>query len=222
LCVGANDTGKRLMQMKCPDLGVFVERALRQAHVEGKTDEERASLFASSLIEALPVFNDAYTLHTDSEQVTVHIHKRALLLLSWLHAAFKGRDSIVPIPDPSVLPAFVDNVIPSLLVHFGVLDLDHATLPALQQWSTNRGKSTSDGIVDGPTLTREEAYVIRAASVDACHSLRERAHTLASSHSRPWLAKVTEALIDGFLWTQAKRPDLTVVPRLVEKKTFMY
>lgn len=74
---------------------------------------------------------------------------------------------------------------------------------------------------DGPTLSREEAYIIRAAALDACHELSLRAHELGSS-SRPWLANLNEALIDGFLWTQAKREDLKVVPRMVETKTYMY
>lgn len=49
LCVAANDTGKRLAAMKCPDLGTFVERTLKEAATEGKDDEERASIFATKV-----------------------------------------------------------------------------------------------------------------------------------------------------------------------------
>lgn len=233
LCVAANDTGKRLMEMKSPDLGVFVERSVREASKEGKTDEEKAALFASKLITALPAFNDAYTFPDGS---VVHIHKRALLLLSWLHAAFLSRGDPtmhdkLPLPSPAVLPAFVDNVIPSLLVYFGVLDLGEAKEDGLRRWSATlqqqkqepaAQEANEQTVQPGPTLTKEEAYRVRAASVDACHVLAKRAHQLGPQHDRPWLTNMTEALIDGFLWTQAKRPDLTIVPRMVEKKTFMY
>ena len=64
--------------------------------------------------------------------------------------------------------------------------------------------------------------MIRASSVDACHAIMLRGRQLAKEKDRQWLNGITEALIDGFLWTQAKRPDLTIVPRMVEKKTFMY
>lgn len=49
LCIGANDTGKRLKDMRCPDLGVFVERTLKEAASEGRDDGERASIFVSKV-----------------------------------------------------------------------------------------------------------------------------------------------------------------------------
>jgi Potential Queuosine, Q, salvage protein family len=234
LCIAANDTGKRLVEMNCPDLGTFVERTIKESAKIGKTDEERASLAANTLIKALPVFNDAYNLQLENgETISVHIHKRAFLLLSWLHSAFLSGDQAktnfekLPLPDPAVLPAFVDNVIPSLLVHFGILDIQNAKQKGLQEWystlsSSSSNTQNSDSVQAGTTLTREEAYLIRASSVDACHAIMIRGRQLAKEKDRSWLNGITEALIDGFLWTQAKRPDLTIVPRMVEKKTFMY
>lgn len=49
LCVAANDTGKRLIEMKCPDLGTFVERSLKEVDAEGNNDEEKAALFANKV-----------------------------------------------------------------------------------------------------------------------------------------------------------------------------
>lgn len=49
LCIAANDTGRRLNEMKCPDLGSFVERGLKEADAEGKNDEEKAALFATKV-----------------------------------------------------------------------------------------------------------------------------------------------------------------------------
>lgn len=158
-----------------------------------------------------------------------------------MHAAFHARreaTGLPPIPDPSVLPAFIDNVLPSLLVHFGVLNLDTAQDTVLRDWAQTASSKVSappkaeDGaqssqvmtahIQDGPTLSRDEAYTIRAAALDAIHTMAQSAHTLAKEKDRPWLAHINESLLDAWLWTQAKRPDLTAVPRMVEKKTFMY
>jgi hypothetical protein len=49
LCVAANDTGKRLSAMSCPDLGTFVERSLKEAAAEAKNDEEHAAIFATKV-----------------------------------------------------------------------------------------------------------------------------------------------------------------------------
>ena len=114
------------------------------------------------------------------------------------------------------------------MVHFGILDLQNAKQKGLQEWNATlsgqqlQKQDDEDGVQAGTTLTRQEAYLIRACSVDACHALMVRGRQLGKEKDRPWLIGITEALIDGFLWTQAKRPDLTIVPRMVEKKTFMY
>jgi hypothetical protein len=49
LCVAANDTGRRLIEMGSPDLGSFVERSLKEVDTEGKSDEEKAALFATKV-----------------------------------------------------------------------------------------------------------------------------------------------------------------------------
>ncbi|UZJ54608.1 hypothetical protein CBS101457_003928 [Exobasidium rhododendri] len=228
LCIAANDTGKRLNEMNCPDLGSFVERSLKEANTEGKTEEEKAALFATKLITALPAFNDSYKF-TDGS--TVHIHKRALLLLSWLRAAFHATANAPPIPSPDVLPAFIDNVIPSLLVFWGIIDLNNAKDDTLRQWArtgrqvVENESLQSDGkaiVIPGPTLSHEQAYIIRAAALDACRAIKDRCVQLAREGRASSLSTINEALIDGFIWTQAKVPSLRNIPRLVEKKTFQY
>lgn len=229
LCVAANDTGRRLQQMKCPDLATFVERALSTAKVDSNGDDEAfAALFADAITTALPAFNDAYTIASSS--TTVYVHKRAYLLLSWLRARFGNDEKAPPTPDASVLPAFVDNVIPSLLVHWGILDVASAKDESLRAWNAeiiqrdDGGKDKgSDGVVPGPKLAREQAYIIRAAALDACHQISLRAHELAKQdESKRWLAGIHEALVDGYIWTKAKDADLRTVPRMVETETFMY
>ena len=61
----------------------------------------------------------------------VYCFKKAMLTLHAIALRFsKSTPPAVPIPDTAHLPIFSDNVIPSLLVHLGVLDLSDAD-PAL-------------------------------------------------------------------------------------------
>lgn len=48
LCRAANETGRRLEEMNCPDLGTFIEQLLQQSLGKGN-DDERASLFVSKV-----------------------------------------------------------------------------------------------------------------------------------------------------------------------------
>lgn len=123
----------------------------------------------------------------------------------------------VPLPDTTHLPIFSDNVIPSMLVHFGVLDLSAANIPKLRdafgtlEVATNleyvprpERKHTSDTLemAKGPELPEEEAYVLRAAAVDACEMIVEAAKSSEST------SEVLNALdlpgLDGWLWSVAK------------------
>jgi hypothetical protein len=128
-----------------------------------------------------------------------------------------------------VLPAFIDNVIPSLLVYWGIIKLDNAKDATLRKWaesgrrvveSENEGKKV---VVPGPTLNHEQAYIVRAAALDACRAIKDRTIQLAADRDdcTP-LKDINEALIDGFIWTQAKVPPLRNIPRMVEKMTFQY
>lgn len=231
LCIAANDTGKRLQEMRCPDLGTFVERTLTTAKVDSQGDDEAfAALAASALTTALPAFNDAYTIPSSS--TTVYLHKRAYLILSWLRARFGKDAGAPPLPSASVLPAFIDNVIPSLLVYWGILDVSTAKDESLRAWNAEIVQSNDDandwgkderGVVPGPKLSREQAYIIRAAAQDACQHITLRGHELAKQdESKRWMAGLNDALVDGYIWTSAKDKDLCDVPRMVETETFMY
>ncbi|KAJ9093699.1 hypothetical protein QFC21_006295 [Naganishia friedmannii] len=179
----------------------------------------------------------------------VYIFKKVFFLLFALHQRLPLRKSegekVPRVPAPSVLPMFVDNVLPTMSVHLGFVDLSECTLPALRAWgatSTATTASTADAdqsteatkggrkkIQEGPSLTRAEAYVVRAATVDAGRIAVERAHALAApaasdgDNALGWLAQMTEADLDGYLWSVAKDdPELRKVPRMVELGTIMY
>ena len=122
----------------------------------------------------------------------------------------------VPLPDTSQLPVFSDNVIPSMLVHLGVLDLSAANLPRLRdafgtlnvtenlQYVPN-GEKNSLEMAQGPELSLEEAYVLRAAAVDACEMIVDAARSIQGTSSALVGSNAFDLPgLDGYLWSVAK------------------
>lgn len=192
-------TGAFLTSRGCADLGAYVAQAVAAAL------EDRAApldVLLGALAE-VPGFADARTV--DGRQV--YIYKKAFLLIHTLltsdrigHPALaalaaRSRADIVP-----QLPLFVDNVIPTLLIHWGVL-------------------TNVDVPPPGHELSHDAGYRIRAAALAAGSQIAARAHALASEPPLAFLAHVTEAELDAYFWSIAKEPALRALPRLAEKST---
>ena len=109
---------------------------------------------------------------------------------------------------------------------FGIIDLSESTSPALCKWAATAAPSEADAkVVEGPTLTHEDAYRVRAAALDAGTVVVEEAKKLAEAEPERygWMREMTEADLDGYLWRVGKDDAaLRKVPRLVEKETIMY
>ena len=162
---------------------------------------------------------------------------------------------------------FADNVLPSILIHLGIIDLSTAApaLASLFQAASGRGSGDAAEAaaatdpaadqdpwhtpalflaaapesaapparigmgkavpVDGPTPTPAQAYVLRAAAIEACERIVARAHAIgdaASGQQRapPWLKDVTLPDIDIWLWAVAKdRADYRALPRFALRNT---
>lgn len=110
-----------------------------------------------------------------------------------------------PIPDTRNLPVFSDNVIPSMLVHLGVIDLSESN-PALELRELFPAAGTSEVVNtllakfaqperlpesaaapeerkkeipdEGPVLSVAQAFVLRAAAIHACERIVEVTRTL--------------------------------------------
>ena len=189
----------------------------------------------------------------------IYCFKKALFLINAIairFAAKRERDdarSPFPIPPTSHLPVFADNVLPSILIHLGVIDLASATstssstsaplaslFPAVDGGAAATAAAdpalllaaapelpparTTEGvlpIVDGPVLTPAQAYVLRAAAIEACDRIVSHAHALsAAGRGAPWLKDVTLPDLDTWLWAVAKdRPDYRALPRFVLRNT---
>lgn len=78
--------------------------------------------------------------------------------------------------------------------------------------------------VDGPTLTPEQAYILRASAVDASEMIVEIAHSLEENAEAPtWMKEMTLPDLDMWLWSVAKdRRDYRNLERFVLRDTIMF
>lgn len=169
-----------------------------------------------------------------------------------LHAvALRYKDShsaSVPIPRTDNLPIFSDNVIPSMLVHLGVIDLSTSTPSlGLQNVFPSAGKKETLDLLlgatlsrpdkpkgdkkappkEGPILTTEQAFTLRAAAVDACELIVQYARNLSDGELRTvdgkelkWLRTITLPELDAWVWAVAKdRADYRDLERFALRNT---
>jgi hypothetical protein len=164
-----------------------------------------------------------------------------LFLIHGIYQRFSSRteakDTSIPVPDTSSLPVFSDNVLPSILVHLGIIDLSHSTSPSLTRQFRPADNLTAllqlpstvspDEIKrwklqppkDGPVLTETDAYILRASAIDACEQIVEEAHK-AVGEDCDWLRRLTLTELDGWLWSGAKdRLDYRKLERFVLRDT---
>lgn len=129
-----------------------------------------------------------------------------------------------------------DNVIPSMLVYFGVINLEDSnifnlrtafpkadTAKLLAQVPTDAPAIKLEDLRDGPSLVDEEAYVLRAAAVDACERMAVLSRDLQVDTSLSWLHQIRPSQLDMWLWSVAKdRADYRILPRFAEQNTVFY
>jgi hypothetical protein len=157
---------------------------------------------------------------------------------------------------------FADNVLPSILIHLGVIDLSTA-VPALANLFPSAGDGDRAAVancpahitptpsagtttalllaaapesaapsartskvstavpVEGPTPTPAQAYILRAAAIEACERIVAHAHAMsAAGRGASWLKDVTLPNLDIWLWTVAKdRADYRALPRFALRNT---
>ena len=123
-----------------------------------------------------------------------------------------------------------------MLVHFGILDLSDSTLPTLR--TAYRSLQVADNLAyappdtrttttkaepprAGPELSKEEAYTLRAAAVDACEMIVSAAKQLESPPAE-WVKGITLPEIDAWLWSVAKVGKLRELDRFAEMGTIFY
>ena len=120
------------------------------------------------------------------------------------------------VPDTTQLPVFSDNVVPSMLVHLGIIDLSPATLGLDKLFSdidadalllpAASAEETTKGVPEeGPALTSEQSYALRAAAIYACEVVISIARGMAITDQNPsWVNSITLPELDAWLWAGAK------------------
>ncbi|KAK0455379.1 uncharacterized protein EV420DRAFT_565184 [Desarmillaria tabescens] len=212
-----NETGDILVKAGYPDLGTFVAQT---------PEANDAEAILERLVRAIPAFRDMALVNGHP----IYCFKKALFLINGIRVRFGATSSSpFPIPSTSHLPIFSDNVIPSLLVHLGVIDLSASPMQAvfsdahseqkiasLLQASDVSSRQASRGLPrEGPKLTAEQSFILRAAAIDACEMIVSAAESASLG--------VTLSDLDAWLWQIAKdRDDYRQLERFTEKGTVFF
>jgi len=227
-----NGTGSILLEQGYADLGAFVLEALGEAERVGRGNGKgpEASVVLERLVRAFPAFRDM----TLVDGQPVYIFKKALFLLHSLYLRFSRLSpSPIPLPSTADLPAFADNVLPSMLVHLGIIPVSSATDAGLRRVFENVDSSAlvelpkaeeesrpqetlSQPPNPGPTLSPSQVTTLRAAALTACDDIVFRAREQGIDLGG---AEMTAVGLDGWLWSAAKkRGDWRALGRFVEQE----
>lgn len=227
-----NETGEILVNTGYPDLGMFVLEALNDGR-KARSDESNhadVELILERLVRAFPAFQDMSIV----EGQHIFCFKKALFLIHAISIRFGAANPpLFPVPSTTHLPIFSDNVLPSLLIHLGVIDISrspslaflfpHAGAPQkLAALLATAVPSSGDPLnsipKDGPVLSTDQAYILRAAAIDACELITETAHKLSES-----AITVDLPSLDMWLWAVAKdRADYRQLERFVLRDTIFF
>ncbi|OBZ68315.1 hypothetical protein A0H81_11782 [Grifola frondosa] len=236
-----NETGTVLVKGGYPDLGSFVLEAFEGREKAKAQGGDECDVILERLVRGIPAFQDMMLVNNEP----VYCFKKALLTIHAIALRFGSSDTpAIPVPRTSHLPIFSDNVIPSLLIHLGVIDLSTSTpalnlsslfpeageaetLEALLTAATPtdpKASKNKEVPKEGPVVTPEQAYILRAAAIDACELIVQAAHELgASSEELAWMKDITAPELDAWIWAVAKdRPDYRRLERFVLRNTVFF
>ncbi|KAJ7209551.1 hypothetical protein GGX14DRAFT_451920 [Mycena pura] len=233
-----NETGGILVNMGYPDLGMFVLEALKDAGSKVRSDRNHQAdveVILERLVRAFPAFQDMAVVNGQR----IFCFKKALFLIHAISVRFGSADP-PPFPVPSTprdLPVFSDNVLPSMLVHLGVIDISQSpqllsvfpqagspprlqTLLATAAPGTDANANVSPN--DGPILSANQAYILRAAAIDACELMANVARAV-DEPALDWLKDMQLASLDRWIWSVAKdRQDYRGLERFVLRDTVFF
>ncbi|KAJ6603102.1 hypothetical protein B0H10DRAFT_2079353 [Mycena sp. CBHHK59/15] len=230
-----NETGEILDNMGYHDLGMFVLEALKEGQKACSDADDHADVevVLERLVRAFPGFQDMAVV--DGQRI--FCFKKALFLIHAISVRFGStKPPLFPVPSTSHMPVFSDNVLPSLLIHLGVIDISAS--PTLSSLFPHAGSQESLAALlataapeiddvktvpkDGPALSIDQAYILRAAAIDACELIIEVAHTLDAA-SLEWLNAIHLPALDMWIWAVAKdRADYRRLERFVLRDTVFF
>ncbi|KAF7298277.1 NAD+ kinase [Mycena chlorophos] len=201
-----NETGEILVKGGYAHLGIFIARVLETAQGSLEVILEHVGCFQcpgrcadqlGKLVRTFPTFQDMAVV----DGHPIFCFKKALLLIAVLVAR-----NFVSVPSAGPpLPILADSVVPSLLVHLGVIDLSAshrlASVP-LPVASADRLVATPVASASpvmasaGPVVSREEAYILRAAAIHAVGRMVE----IAGEQG----VEAVDLMLNQWLWKMAE------------------
>ncbi|KDQ57715.1 hypothetical protein JAAARDRAFT_35401 [Jaapia argillacea MUCL 33604] len=245
-----NETGNVLVDGGYKDLGCFVLEALKEGEkvkIQKGTPDADVEVVLERLVRAFPGFRDM----GEVDGQPIYCFKKALFLICGITVRFgslsksKSPTPPFPIPDITNIPICADNVIPSLLIYLGVIDLSESpeslsslfpksdldSLLAVDPTSSAVEKKPPKEVPkEGPILTNDQAFILRAAAIDTCELIVEHARTIEvpptqgeDGESLEWIRKISLLEIDTWLWAVAKdRSDYRKLERFVLRNTVFF
>lgn len=123
----------------------------------------------------------------------IYCFKKALFLINAISIRFGAKDPPpFPVPHVSHLPVFADSVLPSILIHLGVIDLSTAASPALISLFPTANAGAASASASG-------AAELAAAAVPEPAQL-----LLAAAAQSPAESPARNAIVDGPALTPAQ------------------
>lgn len=168
-----------------------------------------------------------HTATLTSTSSALYIFSKAIYLLNVIHTRF-GLITPPPFPIPNVknLPFSADGTSPSIFVHLGIIDISSSDSlksfwPAISGEDIQRrldqqkeGVAAQARVGEGPSVTLEQAFRLRAAAIVASETIVDVAKDTSP---------VTPLKIG--IWLQSvvrKRPDYQVCGGILAKDTIFF
>lgn len=144
-----------------------------------------------------------------------------------------------PIPSSNQIPVFADNILPSLLIHLGVINISSSRSLAnlfptaglkdnlellLGPASSANNDTTLNSYEEGPVLNHDQAFILRAAAIDACELLVDAAHSQDAGEDLPtWIKEITVSQVNKWIRTFAEnRPEYRALGWFVLRDTSFF
>ncbi|TKY88919.1 hypothetical protein EX895_002160 [Sporisorium graminicola] len=217
--------GKTLLANNFASMGAYLVHLLQDTKSQNLNDQQATDYLVRQIASTFPEFRDTH--HIQPIDTDVYVFKRIFFLLHSLYVKF-GQHPDLYIPNTfQTLPMFVDNVLPTLCVWLHLFDQPAPPAPdsmhTLYHWMAHSHQhadlardvlESMPNNMPGPTLSPDETYALRAATLNLGAALVERAKVLAKQDGLEWLHRLNEVDLDGYLWAVAKDdPALRKVPR---------
>lgn len=211
-----NEVGSTLKQLGKQSFGSYLMDLFENAH--------DANDVVTELVNRFDSFRDEYVVSLGGAPITIKLYKKALLSVEVVNTVLK-RHALSFVE--SKLPIFADNVIPSMLLHWNVIQIpDDSEVFSTEvrdafKHSAKDYEDMVDGLreeqkkdllgekVAGPALSPLQACILRSCSVEAIRRMSVR-------------STATEVEYDAFVWSVSKQDQYRSLVRFSEMGTVYY